>query len=70
MVGLVKAKGITGVSKSRVNRLCGEADERGDAFPGRLFEGERPHPWLDPTHMKVCREVRGIAVQPGEAEVS
>ena len=32
---LVKAMGMTGVSKARVSRLCGEIDERVDAFLNR-----------------------------------
>ncbi len=37
---LVKAMGMTGVSKSQVSRLCGEIDERVDAFLTRPLEGE------------------------------
>ena len=37
---LVKAMGMTGMSKSQVSRLCGEIDERVDAFLGRPLEGE------------------------------
>jgi len=34
---LVKAKGMTGVSRSQVSRLCVEIDERVDAFLERLL---------------------------------
>ncbi len=37
---LVKAMGMTGISKSQVSRLCGEIDERVHAFLDRPLEGE------------------------------
>ena len=37
---LVKAMGMTGVSKSQVSRLCGDIDERVGAFLNRPLEGE------------------------------
>ena len=40
---LVKAMGMTGVSKSEVSRLCGEIDERVNAFLKRPLEGEWPY---------------------------
>ncbi len=49
----VKAMGMTGVSKSQVSRLCGEIDERVDAFLSRPLEGEWPSLWLDATCLKV-----------------
>jgi transposase-like protein len=33
---LVQAMGMTGISKSRVSRLCGEIDDRVKAFLGRV----------------------------------
>lgn len=59
---LVKAMGMTGVSKSQVSRLCGEIDERVDAFLGRPLEGEWPYLWLDATYIKVRRSVRIVSV--------
>ncbi len=41
---LVKALGMSGVSKSQVSRLCGELDERVGAFLGRQIEGDWPDP--------------------------
>ena len=38
---LVKAMGMTGISKSQVSRLCQEIDERGQAFLERPIEGSR-----------------------------
>ena len=37
---LVKALGMSGVSKSQVSRLCGELDERVGAFLNRPIEGD------------------------------
>ena len=40
---LVRAMGMEGISKSHVSRLCGEIDERVNAFLARLIEGNWPH---------------------------
>jgi putative transposase len=40
---LVKALGMSGVSKSQVSRLCGELDERVGAFLNRPIEGDWPY---------------------------
>jgi len=56
---LVRAMGMTGVSKSQVSRLCEEFDERVHAFLGRPLEGDWPYAWLDATYVKV-REVGRI----------
>ncbi len=50
---LVKALGMEGISKSQVSRLCGEIDERVDAFLDRPIEGDWPYVWLDATYVKV-----------------
>jgi putative transposase len=44
---LVKAMGMTGVSKSQVSRLCEEIDERVKAFLDRPIEGDWPYLWID-----------------------
>ena len=59
---LVKAMGMTGISKSQVSRLCGEIDERVDAFLDRPLEGEWPYLWLDATYIKVRRSGRIVGV--------
>jgi putative transposase len=46
---LVRAMGMTGISKSQVSRLCGEIDGKIAAFRDRPLEGERPDVWLDAT---------------------
>ncbi len=50
---LVKAMGAGGMSKSQVSRLCGEIDERVNAFLTRPLEGAWPYLWLDATYLKV-----------------
>ncbi len=59
---LVKAMGMTGISKSQVSRLCVEIDERVDAFLDRPLEGEWPYVWLDATYVKVRRSGRIVSV--------
>ena len=59
---LVKAMGMTGISKSQVSRLCVEIDERVDAFLNRPLEGEWPYLWLDATYIKVRRSGRIVSV--------
>ena len=44
---LVKAMGMSGISKSQVSRLCEEIDERVNAFLDRPLEGDWPFVWLD-----------------------
>jgi putative transposase len=60
--GLVKAMGMTGISKSQVSRLCADIDERVDAFLDRPLEGEWPYLWLDATYIKVRRAGRIVSV--------
>ena len=52
---LVKAMGMTGISKSQVSRLCEEIDGKVKAFLDRPIEGEWPYLWLDATYVKVAR---------------
>ena len=56
---LVKAMGMTGISKSQVSRLCGELDERVGAFLNRPIEGDWPYLWIDATYVK-AREAGSI----------
>ena len=53
---LMKAMGMDGISKSQVSRLCGEIDERVNAFLARPIEGDWPYVWLDATYVKVRRD--------------
>jgi transposase-like protein len=66
---LVKAMGMTGISKSQVSRLCEEIDERVKAFLERPLEGSRsegaklgPYLWLDATYIKVRHAGRIVSV--------
>lgn len=40
---LVKAMGMSGISKSQVSRLCGEIDDKVKAFLSRPIEGDWPY---------------------------
>lgn len=61
---LVKAMGMTGISKSQVSRLCGEIDERVNAFLERPLEGDWPYLWIDATYVRVRQagRVQTVAV--------
>jgi transposase-like protein len=58
---LVKAMGMTGISKSQVSRLCEEIDERVNAFLSRPIEGEWPYLWIDATYLKTREAGRIIS---------
>jgi putative transposase len=59
---LVKALGMTGISKSQVSRLCEEIDERVDEFLNRPIEGDWPYLWIDATYVKVRQSGRIVSV--------
>ncbi len=59
---LVKALGMTGISKSQVSRLCVEIDERVGAFLERPLEGDWPYLWIDATYVKVRQAGRIVSV--------
>ena len=59
---LVKAMGMTGISKSQVSRLCAEIDERVHAFLNRPIEGSWPYLWIDATYVKVREAGRIVSV--------
>jgi len=59
---LVKAMGLSGISKSQVSRLCEEIDDKVKAFLDRPIEGEWPYLWIDATYMKVRRGGRIVSV--------
>ena len=59
---LVKAMGMTGISKSQVSRLCAEIDERVSAFLSRPIEGSWPYLWIDATYVKVREAGRIVSV--------
>src|SRR6201987_2664908 len=59
---LVKAMGMTGISKSQVSRLCSEIDGKIAAFLNRPLEGDWPYLWLDATYVKVRATGRIVSV--------
>jgi putative transposase len=76
---LVKALGMTGISKSRVSELCAELDEEVERFRNRPLEGSYPYVWLDATYLKARQDGRvastavviaiGVKGETGEREV-
>jgi putative transposase len=59
---LVKALGMSGISKSQVSRLCSEIDEKVASFLTRPLEGDWPYLWLDATYLKVRQNGRIVSV--------
>ena len=59
---LVKALGMSGISKSQVSRLCGEIDEKIASFLNRPLEGDWPYLWVDATYLKVRQNGRIVSV--------
>jgi transposase-like protein len=59
---LVKALGMSGISKSQVSRLCEEIDEKVQAFLDRPIEGDWPYLWIDATYVKVRQNGRIVSV--------
>ena len=53
---LVKALGMSGISKSRVSELCKELDEEVERFRNRPLVGPYPYMWLDATYLKVRQD--------------
>jgi putative transposase len=58
---LVKAMGMSGISKSQVSRLCEEIDGKVKAFLERPIEGDWPYLWLDATYVKVRQNSRVVS---------
>jgi transposase-like protein len=59
---LVRAMGMSGVSKSQVSRLCEEIDGKVKAFLERPIEGDWPYLWIDATYVKVRQNGRIVSV--------
>lgn len=59
---LVKAMGMTGISKSQVSRLCEDIDGRVKTFLNRPIEGLWPYLWIDATYVKVREGGRVVSV--------
>jgi transposase-like protein len=58
---LVKAMGMSGITKSQVSRLCAEIDERVHAFLDRPIEGDWPYLWIDATYVKTRQAGRVVS---------
>jgi transposase-like protein len=61
---LVKAMGMSGISKSQVSRLCEEIDGKVKAFLNRPLEDDWPYLSIDATYLKVRRAGRIVSVAP------
>jgi len=59
---LVKALGMSGISKSQVSRLCEEIDGKVKAFLEGPIEGDWPYLWVDATYVKVRQAGRIVSV--------
>jgi transposase-like protein len=59
---LVKAMGMSGISRSQVSRLCEEIDVRVKTFLERPIEGDWPYLWIDATYVKVRQNGRIVSV--------
>jgi transposase-like protein len=59
---LVKAMGMSGISKSQVSRLCEEIDDKVTAFLTRPLEGDWPYLWIDATYVKTRQSGRVVSV--------
>ncbi|MFT3940278.1 IS256 family transposase [Rhodopseudomonas sp.] len=66
---LVKAMGMSGISKSQVSRLCEKIDDKVKAFLGRPIEGDWLYLWIDATYVKVRQAgpIVSVAVIPGSS---
>src|SRR5439155_10896953 len=59
---LVRAMGMSGISKSQVSRLCEDIDQRVKAFLDRPIEGDWPYLWIDATYVKVRQDGHIVSV--------
>jgi transposase-like protein len=59
---LVKAMGMSGISKSQVSRLVEEIDDKVQVFLTRPIEGDWPYLWIDATYIKVRQAGRIVSV--------
>jgi putative transposase len=53
---LIRGMVMSGVSKSRVSRMCEEIDGEVKAFLERPLEGDLSYLWIDATHLQVRRD--------------
>jgi putative transposase len=58
---LVRALGLSGISKSKVSRICQELDQLVTAFRQRPLAGDYPYVWLDALYVKVRQHHRIVS---------
>ncbi|MCC7181684.1 MAG: transposase [Acidobacteria bacterium] len=58
---LAKARGVDGISKSAVSRICAELDAAVAAFRTRPLTGEHRYLWVDATYHKVRVDGRVVS---------
>ena len=59
---LVKALGMSGISKSQVSRVCEEIDRMVKAFLDCPIEGDWPYLWIDATYLRFRQSGRIVSV--------
>lgn len=59
---LVKALGMSGISKSQVSRVCAELDAVVERFRTRELSADYPYLWLDATYLKVRENGRVVSL--------
>src|SRR6476619_1695344 len=59
---LVQARGMSGISKSQVSRLCVEIDDKVHTFLNRPLEADWPYVWLDAPYVKERQAGRIVSV--------
>lgn len=59
---LVRALGMSGISKSQVSRLCEELDTEVERFRSRELTGSHPYVWLDATYVKARQDGQVVSV--------
>jgi len=59
---LVRALGLTGISKSQVSRVCQELDAEVARFRTRHLDGPYPYMWLDATYVKARQDGRVVSL--------
>jgi len=59
---LVKALGMSGISKSQISRVCQALDTEVERFRTRKLDGPYPFCWLDATFLKVRHDYRVVSM--------
>jgi putative transposase len=59
---LMPARGMAGISKSQVSRICQDRDTEVARFRARPLAGAYPYIWLDATYVKVRQDGRVVSM--------